>query len=708
MPVYPSSATLRSGMPLGGIGAGKFEIMPNGLFNAFTIQNNWSNPLVGSEEEGGILGFHLALSWAPADGSKPACGRLLQTVPLAGLPVLKRIAYEGVFPRVTLTYEDRALGLEASLEARGAWTPPQVKDSSLPAAFFTLRVKNPFKTRVRAGFLFVGRNISGEWCVGRKNRVTGSTKDLDLEFTNAAPAGQDPRHGALLFRFEKRGWRWTWLECWNAVTKNFSFNARTFGFAAWEPFLSGVLPNTQKSGAAEGENRELCGAVAAHRILAPGETAEISFVAAWHFPRHTPGHRYTRWFSNAQAAAGYAAKQKRSLTEKGRRLEKLVCSLPFPDWFNDALLTNLSPFVSSTWYVKDGRFAFYEAPVVCPLMGTIDVGFYGSIPLAYFFPELEISQIMQFARAQRADGYIPHDLGRSRLDLPSDGTTFYKWKDLNPKFVLMACRDWLWSGDREFLKRVMPAVKRAIEWSARSDRDGHGLLPHHEGADQTFDLWEFSGMNPYTASIYLASLLAAERMALALCDRVFAAHCRDRFCKARERFESALWNGNFFGKVCQLSQLNGQWYADLLGLGSVADDLKIQRALETAFKKNRGRSAYGMVNAVLSDGRVDSSNDHSRNIWSGMNYAFISLCLMRGFPSGPLLKEAKKIWDNVVWRQKSPWNQPDTIDAKTGRFVFGDSYYRNMAIWSIPIAFAVHDARTRRVLSELKRLGTAS
>ena len=59
MPIYQTKDKITRGMPFGGLGAGKMEITPQGLFNAFTFQNNWSEPIQGSEENQGILGFHL-------------------------------------------------------------------------------------------------------------------------------------------------------------------------------------------------------------------------------------------------------------------------------------------------------------------------------------------------------------------------------------------------------------------------------------------------------------------------------------------------------------------------------------------------------------------------------------------------------------------------------------------------------------------------
>ena len=40
---------------------------------------------------------------------------------------------------------------------------------------------------------------------------------------------------------------------------------------------------------------------------------------------------------------------------------------------------------------RRGEFIAYESPIVCPLMGTLDVSFYGSIPISLLFPELELA-----------------------------------------------------------------------------------------------------------------------------------------------------------------------------------------------------------------------------------------------------------------------------------------------------------------------------
>lgn len=697
MPVYYSSDAMKAGMPLGGIGAGKLEILPNGLLNAFTFQNNWSSPIQGMNGYPGVLGYHLALFI-----DKKAY--LLQTIPVQDIPVLKKIRYEALFPKLKLTYEIPDKSVEVSLEGFSGWLPGNIQDSSLPHVNFSLNIRNLSQKTRQISVMLVVRNTVGEWGIGQVNRVREEGPYLSLELSREDKSRQDVRNGSLVFLFEKKNWKMSFKENWNAVSRNFHFAHENINLSFWKEFYrSGALSSGEAASASVTENRELCSAIAASRPLAAKKNAGLKFSASWYFPNHAFGHYYEAHFKNARAVARYGVSKRAVHEKKVGEIHKLVAKLPFPGWFNEALLQNLAPFYASTWYTRDGRFAFYEAPVVCPLMGTLDVGFYGSIPLAYFFPKLEISQILQFARYQRPDGYIPHDLGRSRLDLPSNGTTFYFWKDLNSKYILMAYRDFIWSRDEGYLRKIYPSVKKALCWLVNVDSDGDGL-PDHEGQDQTFDLWPMKGAHPYTSSLYLAALLAARKMAGYFKDKTFFEKCGLLFQGARYSFEKKFWNGRFFGETCALAQLNGQWYADLLDLGSIVSEQNIQKALKNMFKLNSAPSRFGMVNSVLADGRLDKTNDHSRNVWAGMNYAFISLALMRGLPLKDLLNPAKKIWDNVATIQKSPWNQPDTVDSSNGNFVFGDYYYRNMAIWAIPIAYAKSNARTRGILAKLKAI----
>ncbi len=709
MPKYTSRDKVKSGLPLGGIGAGKMEIMPNGSINFITFQNNWSEPIVG--EEGGILGFHFGI-FTECAGKRIA--RLLQTNRVGTFPCVEKIEYEGVFPFARLNYHDKRLPLKIELTAFSPFIPQRSKDSSTPGTFLTFRLKNPTKKAIIASLLITGRNTVGNWGVGRFNAVTKDKDQVHLTFKNdrREPLQNDFSMGDMTISVAQGAGEVTYLGEWNLQSECFRLKESNLRLVAWDSFsYTGSLPNVNTKDLVEGESIELGGALAVKFIIRPGQTKEIPLIYSWFFPTHTVGHAYAKYFKNSTEVSRYMFEDRQRLFKATKAWHDKLTSSRLPSWFRDALVNNLYPLFSSTWYGRKGEFAAYEAPVVCPLMGTLDVRFYGSIPLSIFFPDLELDAMKRFAQAQRKDGYIPHDLGRKRIDLPSNGTTYYKWKDLCSKFVLMCYRDYLITKDSAFLKKVYPRIKRAMEWEFAQDRN-KDFLPDDEGQDQTFDMWNFYGTNSYTAGIFLAALLAAIKIAKVFGDKKVERLYRERFRNGKKNFEERLWNNRYFvnyvcsqngcEQSCTVAQLNGQWYAHLLGLGYIADRCKVRKAIKSILRLNDGKSRYGLVNSVFSDGRINRSSFHSRNVFPGMNYVFASLCIYEGFKKEGL-KLAKKVWNNFVYNIKVPWNQPDVVNRTTGKPLFGDCYMRNMVIWSILLALSKKDSKAKATLRTITK-----
>ena len=133
-----------------------------------------------------------------------------------------------------------------------------------------------------------------------------------------------------------------------------------------------------------------------------------------------------------------------------------------------------------------------------PFYATLDVRFYGSMPLAKFWPDLDKQVLRQFAktvpenlpeksiwiwkteqsgeltlRIRKAKGAVPHDLGVPQEDPFLQVNAFgwqntNDWKDLNSKFVLMIYRDWVFTGkkDKAFLTRHLAGGRASPRSSA--------------------------------------------------------------------------------------------------------------------------------------------------------------------------------------------------------------------------------------------------
>ncbi len=439
---------------------------------------------------------------------------------------------------------------------------------------------------------------------------------------------------------------------------------------------------------------ELGGALAVKIHLNPGETKNIPFIYSWYSEKHRLGHAYENWFGNSFEVADYIHKNNDSLNQKIERWHESILSLPVDKWLKDALINNLYVMTSSSWWTKDNKFVLYESPRDCPLMNTVDVRFYASLPIALLFPELELSSMELVRQSQRSSGYIPHDLGYERIDAPSDGTTAPpQWKDLNSKYILMMYRNYLWTNNEACIKDSYSSIKNALEWLLKTDKNGD-FLPDNEGADQTFDAWSFYGTNSYSACIFLAALRACMEIAKLNNDQELVMKCSQWYDKGRNNFHEQLWTGKYFKAChsiekdytpCTAAQLVGQWYSHMLKLGYILDEEKVKTATKTMCELNGRASDYGAVNAVYPDGTIDKTSKHSECIWPGISYALASLSIYEGFVEEGLAI-AKKTWDNISLVQKNPFDQPDIIRSSDGSFGFGNYYMRSMGIWGILIA----------------------
>lgn len=715
MPTYTSDQNVKSGVPLGGIGAGKLEVMPNGTLDHFTFLNNVHRPFVSADPRGikGIPGFHFAL-FIRDSGRKTA--RLLQTVPLDDRPCVESIAYEGSFPFARLEYLDKTMPIACTCEAFSPFIPHDEKNSGLPLAIFRFKITNPTSRRLDVSLMGIARNLCGEWCVGRFNQIADTAKHLNLHFYNKKVQGHDPSSGEMVLSILKRPQvEYTYLGEWNMQSRHFVFDSSSVTFDdTWHSFAKdGLLPNVNTEKVVSSESVQLGGALAARAVLKPKSSTTITFILSWFFPNHGEGHMYENWFRSAADVVQYTSDNYDLLLSRTRSYMKELAVLKIAPWLKDALLNNLYPFFSGTLWTKKGRFGFFESPEVCPLLGTLDVRFYGSLPLALLFPQLELKEMTQFAEAQRPQGYIPHDLGFKRSDLVSSSTNGLLWKDLNAKFILLVWRDYLWTNDSGFLKKMYPFVKKAFYWLANTDKN-KDFLPDHEGADTTFDLWNFYGASAYAGSIFLASLLALERMSLLLEDKEMQKVALLWFKQGRASFEKKLWQKKYFmayndtkkglsekqlshqvrlqkvGIACLSAQLSGQWIAHLLGLGYIVAQEKVKKAVVTLLEANASASVFGAVNGVLPDGSKDKSNIQSENNWFGLTYCLASLAIYEGFQEEGLAL-AKKAWDNAALNILNAWNQPDMYSSSDGTYLFGDHYMRNMVAWSLLLALAKKD-----------------
>jgi Predicted bile acid beta-glucosidase len=687
---YNSEDNIKSGLPLGGIGTGKVEIFPDGLLRNYSNQGNWSSPI--SEIAGNFFAVDVR-------GSGESITKILTTKKHKDGDTVERIEYGGEYPFAYLNYIDSCLPVDIKLTAFSPMIPHNYRDSSIPCAIFRFSVKNNSLETKRVSLMMNHKNSAGSWNLGRYNSIYKDDFQTVIVFKNIKSTPDDFSQGDICIS-TPFGEDVTYINQFNLRNKQFWVDFQNIRMASYKELKeNGILSNNEAGKVVEGQAYEPAGSLCVTKSIEPGESKEFIFLLSWFMYSHYIGYNYHNYYKDSVEVSKYALLNLDRLCRESMALNEGINRLNIPDFLKDALINNLYVLTTGSWYGKNGEFALYEASVTCPLMDTLDVRYYCSIVLALLFPELEKQSNIQFAMAARESGYIPHDLGLKRIDMPSDGTTAPpQWKDLCCKYILIIWRNYYLWKNKEYLERLYPTVKKAMIWEMGTDRNGDGL-PDNEGADQTYDVWDFYGTNAYTSSIYLAALKAIIEMARICGDMSFADKMQAAFDKGRKSFEGELWNGEYYiacsdGKSSYDSsiagQLNGQFFSFHSGLGYILNDGRVKKAVSSMMRLNGSMSKFGAVNSVFKDGSVDESNAHSKNIWPGESYLLSALSIYEGMVDEGM-ELCKKTWENFTDNNKSPWNQPDVINYEDGSFGFGDTYMRNMAVWNVLIALSKYD-----------------
>jgi len=64
-------------------------------------------------------------------------------------------------------------------------------------------------------------------------------------------------------------------------------------------------------------------------------------------------------------------------------------------------------------------------------------------------------------------------------EIRTDGTVVYYSADATPLFIIASLNHLKWTGDREFLEKIYPAIIRAVEWGFSSDENKDNLIEHY-------------------------------------------------------------------------------------------------------------------------------------------------------------------------------------------------------------------------------------
>lgn len=292
---YCGRSTAQISFPLGGIGTGSIGLGGNGRFLDVEIGNapnkdssgEFTHFAVKAERTGRVLDARVL----QGDLQPPYVGhggRPLYTGygfgpdrgSMAGMPHFTDCEFDGAFPLARLAFSDEHFPGSVELLAFNPLIPTDTFDSSLPAAFFTILIRNDTQEVIEYTVAFSLRNFFTETgavhqflpAEGRKALFLSNTADRNTTDYGDLTMATDAERVSYQEYWKRGGW----IDGLN-----------TF----WREFTSpGPLPPRSYDPAARRSPQAVPGdmaVLAAHVVAGPGETRTVRFVLTWSKPWRT-------------------------------------------------------------------------------------------------------------------------------------------------------------------------------------------------------------------------------------------------------------------------------------------------------------------------------------------------------------------------------------------------------------------------------------
>jgi non-lysosomal glucosylceramidase len=745
------------GAPVGGFGAGTFSRTYRGDFARWHMK-------AGVHKYQTVYSNQFAM-FQKSEGESEGVARVLFTNHPAN-KVLSSWAwdypvgagnYSALYPKSWFDYQWDKFPAHVTIEQFSPILPDNYKETSYPVAVYRVHAENPTSKNVTVSILLSWTNMLG-WFRSASHDFTGMLNEGNHNRFVTAPLGASGTMKGIVFDRDRAGAapnEWDGQMMIAAlqsqgveVSYQSTYRPNGDGSEVWTPFAKdGRLANDDKNWVSSSER--LAGAIAIRFTLHPGEKRVVPLVIAWDTPVAEFGagrkwyRRYTDFYgtsgNNVTKIAGDALVNSKDWSEAIDRWQStIVNDESKPLWYRGMLFNELYDLADggSLWGRPVGSDA--KAPATfgymeCfdyPYYSTLDVLFYGSMPLIKLWPDIDKQILREFGetvprensqkniwawkteqtnqltlRARKNKGAVPHDLGVPNED-PFVLVNQFNWqdtngwKDLNSKFVLMVYRDYVLTGSKDlaFLKEEWPAVKQAITYLQQFDH-GSGMPEGGGYPDQTYDTWLVRGDSAYSGGLWLGALRASEEMAKLAGEPAAAPHYHEMFLKAQKSYIGKLWNGEYFlydtqseyREDIQADQLAGQWYADLIGLGDLVPKEMHQSALRKIYSFNVMKFAngeMGAVNGIAPDGSFVQTNEQVQEVWTGTTLGLASLMLAEGMKD----EAYRTAWGiyHVVYETKGYWfRTPESWDI-TGNYR-ASMYMRPGAIWAMELTNAAEN-----------------
>ncbi|HVX67823.1 MAG TPA: GH116 family glycosyl hydrolase [Bryobacteraceae bacterium] len=726
---FRNEALREIAFPLGGIGTGTVSLGGFGNLRDWEIFNR--------PNKGSVLPFTFAALRLEGGGLAKPMVRVVERQPLApfrgdsgvpretglGLPRFRQAVFTGAYPFAQLDLHDALVPVDVTLEAFNPMVPLDTENSSLPVAILIYKVTSRAPSAIDAALAFSAVNPVGHNGVAK---LVGRNAEFFGKNVNEFRSGANAR--GILMRSDKYGRESTRYGSMALATTapDVSYRLAWEHGEWWDDFQKWwdeYLGKGRFQGApvppSEDGSTEFA-TLAAHFQLKPGQSVSVPFVLAWHFPNTEnywsgkehdgealPNDYGTRWPS-AWEPAIQALVNLHSLEQRSRQYRDALYSSTLPAPVIDAVSSQASILRTNTVMVLAGKrtLAFEgcnDGGGCCPMNCTHVYNYEQA--LAHLYPDLERSmRETDFLVNMRPDGSMSF---RTPVPLQQGGNKNFPAADGQMGCVMKVYREWRLSGDDEWLRRLWPQVKRALEYAwTQWDADRDGVMEGEQ--HNTYDIM-FYGPNSFVSSLYLGALAAAAKMARYLGENETADTYSKLFEAGAASLDRSLFNGEFYvqntdlkrpqaakyqyGPGCLSDQLLGQWFAEVVDLGKLLPHEHVRSTLAAIYKHNFRKGFDDFPNTqriyAINDeaglllcswprgGRPAIPFPYSDEVWTGIEYQVAAHLIYEGMLEEGLsiVRSARDRYDGA---RRNPWNEVEC----------GNHYARAMASWSLLTALS--------------------
>ena len=586
-----------SGVPLGGIGTGCFDFAADGRLKNIKLNNTENNYFPGNLE-----GFLFAL-WDSKSGEARRLQRDDYLSLQNGMIGYEHSRYTGLFPTAELELYDSVnqTPVAASISAFSPLTAQNVKDSSLPVAFFEVTLTNTTQEAIDASVAFsfediLGRGIKEPETLNEipSNIVTvngpawGMLETPDTTAETISLSGYQGVHqytetlGHKKDTFQNYNTDVLLLAdtaAYNAdgnaagtakVSTLLSYLPHSFEDETWFDFSdNGVLSDGKQTAALSQKGGDGAASVVTASVDLPaGGVTKVRFLVSW-FAEETEkkpntnrqsygtadyNKYYHNFFSDISSLTSYAVENRDSFRAKIAEWQQPILDSSMEPWLKFKQINSGYVLYTNSILNKGGCFSSMEGGMM-GLTGTSDQRLSSHAIYQKMFSQLDDSENRLFAITLGDRNQIMHFTGNYYVGLPN--ITSEKESPMNGNgwmidnsmsWVIQMAKEYLHTGDESIIQDNQETVKGIIDWlSTKQISAVNGVTLQLPQGPTTYDDKEHPEVMSYSGSTYLATLEAGKVFAQALGDTALYNKCEQLAAAGRDSMNSEyLWNGKYY------------------------------------------------------------------------------------------------------------------------------------------------------------------